>query len=148
MLSFYNHLRGRCNVYRAVLLFSRFVFHYHVVDSYLCLRLITVITPTAIWIFLLSLCVIVCSQCSLPPSILSDTTSVVSCSHYHLVYQRHLRVISNCCQRSSMSISLLDQVVMVITPTSLFNVMVYIFRLLRSLPVHSSSSRISALSLK
>ena len=128
--------------------FSRFVFHYHVVDSCLCLRLITVITPTGIGTFCCHFAYFVCSQCSLPPSILSDTTSVVSCSHYHLVYQRHLRVISNCCQRSSMSISLLDQVVMVIAPTSLFNVMAYIFRLLRSLPVHSSSSCISALSLK
>ena len=89
-----------------------------------------------------------CSQCSLPPSILSDITSVVSLFHYHLVYQRHFHVISNCCQWLSVSISLLIQVVMVITSTSLFNVMVYIFRLLRSLPVHSSSSRISALSLK
>ena len=40
--------KKKCNVYSAVLLFSRFVFYYCVVDSYLCLRLITVITSTAI----------------------------------------------------------------------------------------------------
>ena len=148
MLSFYNHLRGRCNVYRAVLLFSRFIFHYHVAWQLSLSATYYRYHSNCYWKFLLSLCLIVCYRFSLPPPILSDTTSVVSCSHYHLVYQRHFHVISNCCQWFSVSISLLVQVVMVITPTSLFNVMVYIFRLLRSLPVHSSSSRISALSLK